>query len=349
VLLSSSLIIASCGGEASKTQPEPSTSAHAEGGFAARVETVRTQAQALGDDAPGVIVGMRDGNQRKFLAVGDAARDPERKLTPEDTVMIASVTKALVAAATLSLVQDGSLRLDDTVEMWLPGLLPQGRRINVEQLLSMSSRLPNYEDSPEFPAPGVLPATALVDLIARQPLDFAPGTDGAQSNTNYAVLQLILERAGRAPLDDLLRQRVLKPAGLEHTMLGGTPTALGYDGDEDVTIRDPQNPSAAAGAVSSVGDVERFLDFLTAGKILDAEHTKAMEKMHASVDGEDYGLGLLIHQLPCGAAVGQVGENAGYAMQAWTRPDAARTVVVAATSGATGPQVERLAESALCA
>ena len=350
VLLSSSLILVSCGGETSKSQRESSTATTTEAGFASRLETVRKQAEALATRAPGVIVSARDGNDRKILATGNAARDPERGLRPEDTVMIASVTKALVATAALSLVQDGSLRLGDTVEKWLPGLLPEGRQIKVEHLLSMSSGLPNYEDSPAFPEPGVLPPGALIDLIAKQPLDFEPGTRGAQSNTNYAVLQLILERAGHAPLEELLTQRVLKPAGLTHTMLGGTPTALGYDGDQDVTIRDPENPSAAAGAVSSVGDVERFLDSFTAAKILDAKDTKAMLKAHASVEGEDYGLGLLVHhQISCGTAVGQVGENAGYVMDAWTLPDKARTVVVAATSGAAGMEAERLAESALCA
>jgi hypothetical protein len=68
-------------------------------------------------------------------------------------------------------------------------------------------------------------------------------------------------------------------------MLDGTPTALGYDGDQDASIRDPRNPSAAAGAVSSVGDVERFLDALTAGRILDAKDTKAMQEVHARVAG----------------------------------------------------------------
>jgi len=349
VLLSSSLILASCGSETSKSQRQSSKPTTAQAGFAARVETVRKQADDLANSAPAVIVSVRDGKRRKILAIGDAARDPGRKVTPEDTVMIASVTKALVATAALSLVQDGSLRLDDSVEKWLPGLLPRGRQIKVEHLLSMSSGLPNYEDSPGFPGPGVLPPRALVELIAKQPLEFEPGTQGGQSNTNYAVLQLILERAGHARLDGLLTQRVLKPAGLTHTMLGGTPTALGYDGDQDATIRDPENPSAAAGAVSSVGDIEQFLDSLSAGRILDAKDTKTMQEGHAHGGGEDYGLGLLVHhELPCGAAIGQVGENAGYVMDAWTLPGKARTVVVAATSGTAGPDAERVAESALC-
>jgi D-alanyl-D-alanine carboxypeptidase len=350
VLVACSLTLVSCGGGTPKSPPGSQPAASAAAGFAKRVETVRQQARALAERAPGVLVSVRDGNDRKILALGDAARDPERELKPEDTVMIASVTKALVATAALSLVRDGALRLDDSVAKRVPGLLPHGRQIKIEHLLSMSSGLPNYEDSPEFPGPGKLAPKALVALIAKQPLGFEPGSQGEQSNTNYAVLQLILERAGRAPLDELLAQRVLTPAGLTHTTLGGTPTAFGYDGEQDVTIRDPDHPSAAAGAVSSVDDIERFLDSLIAGKLLDATDTKAMQEVHANIDGQDYGLGLLVHhRFSCGTAVGQVGENRGYVMDAWTLPDKKRTVVVAATSGAASAEADRVAEAALCA
>src|SRR6476660_10369647 len=186
VLVTCSLILASCGSEAAKSHPDTSTATTtAAAGFASRVEAVRKQAKALTAFAPGVLVSVRDGNDRETLAIGDAARHPERAMRPGDTVMVASVTKALVAAAALSLVQHGLLRLDDTVEKWVPGLLPKGRRITIAQLLSMSSGLPNYDASPGFPGPGVLRPKALVELVAKQPLDFEPGSLGEQSNTNY--------------------------------------------------------------------------------------------------------------------------------------------------------------------
>jgi D-alanyl-D-alanine carboxypeptidase len=131
-------------------------------------------------------------------------------------------------------------------------------------------------------------------------------------------------------------------------MLGGTPTALGYDGEEDVTIRDPAYPSAAAGVVATIDDVSRFLDLLAAGKIIDREQTKAMETVRADVDGEHYGLGLLVRDVSCGTAYGQVGENRGYAVQAWTVPDKARTIVVTVTSGAAAGDAEQLVDSTLC-
>jgi hypothetical protein len=64
--------------------------------------------------------------------------------------------------------------------------------------------------------------------------------------------------------------------------------------------------------------------------------------------GEEYGLGLLVRQVSCGTAYGQVGENTGYAIQAWTVPDKARTAVVVVTSGAAGADAEHLADETLC-
>ena len=48
-----------------------------------------------------------------------------------------SVSKIYTAALILQLVQDGKLRLDDTVARWLPGLLPYGDRITIRELLTM--------------------------------------------------------------------------------------------------------------------------------------------------------------------------------------------------------------------
>jgi D-alanyl-D-alanine carboxypeptidase len=50
-----------------------------------------------------------------------------------------SVGKIWTAALTLRLADQGRLRLGDTVERWLPGLLPYGNRITIRQLLTMTS------------------------------------------------------------------------------------------------------------------------------------------------------------------------------------------------------------------
>ena len=63
-----------------------------------------------------------------------------------------SVSKIYTAALVLLLAQDGRLRVDDTVERWLPGMLPYGSRITIRQLLTMRSGLIDNNDFATDPA-----------------------------------------------------------------------------------------------------------------------------------------------------------------------------------------------------
>ena len=57
---------------------------------------------------------------------------------------VGSLTKPLVAAVVLQLVAEGRLSLEDTVERWLPGILPYGDRLAVGRLLNHTSGVPDY-------------------------------------------------------------------------------------------------------------------------------------------------------------------------------------------------------------
>jgi D-alanyl-D-alanine carboxypeptidase len=87
-----------------------------------------------------------------------------------------SLTKSLVATVVLQLVAEGRLSLSDTLEQWLPAILPYGDRITIHQLLNHTSGVPDYWAAVE-PAlygsrQGRLRAwtpQALVGLVAGQP------------------------------------------------------------------------------------------------------------------------------------------------------------------------------------
>jgi D-alanyl-D-alanine carboxypeptidase len=292
---------------------------------------------------PAGLVYVRQGDRERTLTVGRA--------DPGDTVMLASVTKTLVAVAVMSLVDEGTLRLSDTVGSLLPGLVPRGDDITVEMLLGMTSGLYSYDASGHYPGPGVLPAAGLVGLVRdmREPVAFPPGSEGMESNTNYAVLQLLVEDVTGHPLDQVLATRVLRPLGLRHTALGGTPTAHGYDGRRDVTVVDPPHPSAAAGGVATVADVGHLLDALLAGDAVSRKALADMLRVRADVDGSPYGLGLRVREdLPCGPVYGQAGGNDGYAVKAWTSPELDRTVVAALTDGSAEGIAGLVADDAIC-
>ena len=94
--------------------------------------------------APGVLVVVREDGKVRSEARGFADRSRSVRMRADERFRIGSITKTFVAALVLLLVEDGALRLDDTVERWLPGLVPAGRTITVRDLLSHTAGLFDY-------------------------------------------------------------------------------------------------------------------------------------------------------------------------------------------------------------
>lgn len=96
--------------------------------------------------APGtiVLVPSRPSNRpphERLRNHEDEGTDPRDR-----PFRIASVTKTFVATVVLQLIGEGKLSLGDTVERWLPGLVPNGERITVRQLLNRTSGLFDHAD-----------------------------------------------------------------------------------------------------------------------------------------------------------------------------------------------------------
>jgi hypothetical protein len=108
-----------------------------------------------------------------------------------DRFRVGSITKSFVAAVVLQLAGEGRLGLDDPVERWLPGLVPDGRHITVRQLLNHTSGLFNCTDDPRVLAPYlqqhnpnfVWRPRQLVAIATSHPALFPPGTAWSYSNT----------------------------------------------------------------------------------------------------------------------------------------------------------------------
>ena len=202
------------------------------------------------------------------LAAGDATADGRFR--------IASITKTLVAALTLRLADAGVLALDDSVEQYEPGLLGDGDRITVRDLLDHTADLFDYTSDPEL-LRGDEPPSALVAIA-----DQRERTTGyAYSSTNYFVLGLVLEAAAAAPIAELLQQHVFGPAGLAETtfepgVVKGTHLhgheRSAHDGVATGSLRDTSSRTArsawAAGAIiSTAADLDRFFTWLLGGDL----------------------------------------------------------------------------------
>ena len=181
------------------------------------------------DGAPGALAEVRTRTRVRRAAAGVSQRQPRVALRTTDRFRAASITKSFVATVVLELVAEGRLSLDDTVEHWLPGLVPNGAAITLRELLNHTSGLFDFGDDQVWNQSRVadpqriwLPKELIAAAVSHPPY-FRPGTAWHYSNTNYVLLGLIIEAATGRSLGDELRERLLQPLALGATSF---PTAL---------------------------------------------------------------------------------------------------------------------------
>jgi D-alanyl-D-alanine carboxypeptidase len=295
--------------------------------------------------APGVVALVRTGRQTWQGASGLGDLDAKRPARAGDRFRIGSVTKSFVATMALQLVGEHKLGLDDHLERWLPGLVPNGDAITVRQLLNHTSGLYDYtDDLPEPPRP-FQPRELVAIATGHRPL-FGPGKRFSYSNTNYILAGLVIERVTGQRLATQLQQRIVGPLDLGDTGLPATEQAIaspylhgyaprdqdwqvadGPTGLVDVTKMDPSWAWAAGGMVSSTADLAHFYQALLGGQLLDPEQLQAMQTtVDASQQfghGARYGLGLLLLRPGCATELwGHGGALAGYRTTAFSTKDA---------------------------
>lgn len=153
---------------------------------------------------PGAMVLLRTPQGTFHAAVGTTERGTAKPPDSGTSFRIASNTKTMTAALIALLAQDGKLRLSDPVSAYVAGV-PGGGKITIAELLKMRSGLYNYTMAPELaaaldadPAKAYTPEDVLA-IAFRRPPNFAPDASYEYSNTNYALLGLVAEKAGGRP------------------------------------------------------------------------------------------------------------------------------------------------------
>jgi D-alanyl-D-alanine carboxypeptidase len=331
--------------------------AHATGrsDLAGRVQRALDRVVAAG--APGVTAVVRVGARTVRLSSGHSNLSPMEPMRTDLPARIGGVTKSYTATVVLQLVAEHRLRLDDTVEHWLPGVIPTGAGIKVRQLLNHTSGVFDYVKDPRTLAPyleGDLtrifnPADGVRYAAEHEPL-FPPGTALSYSNTNYLLLAMIVETITGRPIGAELRRRIFAPLGLAHTSYPASsdiagPYVHGYITDAtppvDITPLSPTLYAAAGAILSSADDVARFYRALLSGHLLPPRLLAQMRTIDpvatggipdAGILGGGWGLGLLREEFPCGEAWGHDAEHLGYMAAAWTSKRGTRQVVVIVNS-----------------
>jgi D-alanyl-D-alanine carboxypeptidase len=300
--------------------------------------------------AVGALVEVRDEHGVWRGGSGVAELGTTRPIPVDDRFRAGSITKTFVATVVLQLVAEGRLRLEDPVESWLPGVVPNGRRITVRQLLNHTSGVFDYLYTlPMPPAPEFFDnrwrtwtAAELVQrAVANPPTSTEPGAAFAYSNTGYILLGRIIQKITGRSYGQEIERRIIRPLALRGTSMPGTspripgPHPHGYvraeQGLVDYTEMNPSVMGASGDMISTTADLNRFFDALLGGRLLPGHLLDEM-RTPGIKDGQMYGLGLAWRVTTCGVRVyGNDGDALAYQAYSYSTADRRRQVTIAIT------------------
>lgn len=319
-----------------------------------------------GPTTPGCAVAVRRAGAVVLeRAYGAADLEHDVPFTPATVSEAGSVTKQVVALATRLLEQDGKLSLDDDVRRWVPELPDLGGRITLRHLIQHTSGLRDQWALIGLVHPRaqqvVQTGSEVVDILVRQrALNFAPGAEWLYSNSGYALLALVIERASGQPLPRFATARIFTPLGMTHTQFRDDHTrlvkgrAIAYAGTPQRGFRlemPEYGVVGSGGMLTTVGDLMRLEANYESGAVGGRALVQAMSDSARLADGRriPYAYGLTNGTHRGVRTIAHGGSTAGYRAFLLRAPEHRAAVTLLCNVASADPEALalRVADAAL--
>lgn len=296
----------------------------------------------IAHNTPGALVAVFQRGEIVHLRSYGLANVELRVPVTDSTVFeIGSISKQFISAAVLLLVEEGKLGLEDPIQQYLPYVPGEWIGVTVRQLLTHTSGIPDYEEIRSYDVYRFRLTPEDVFKIAQsRPMDFKPGTGWYYSNTGYYLLSMILERIEGEPLNEVVRNRVFLPLGMNKTRLADPESiimdrAAGYWENKagDLINRNPTETSSTLGAgglLTTVHDMVKWDRALYGEELLSVNSKTTMwsPDQVALQSGRSYGFGWDLRERAGMTTRGHSGQVAGFGAYYVRFPDEEISVLV---------------------
>ncbi|MGW4687076.1 serine hydrolase domain-containing protein [Streptomyces sp. NPDC004244] len=262
------------------------------------------------DGAAGVLAEVHKDGQTWRGTSGDVVTG--KRISPDAHFRIGSISKPMEAVILLQLSAEGRVDLDQSVQHYLPGLLPEDRfkePITVRQLLDHTSGLPrDFEGAPDSSPDEDIEHRLdylTFDEVIRQTLRpegrpapgprFRPGTRQEYNSFGYRVAGKLIEEVTGHPYQHEVTARVLEPLKMRETRPAAPgrstpvprPYLPGYQPRSSGELVDVNvQGGLPASMTSTTGDLDRFIRGLFDGRLLGPEQTAELFAVPKGVDGK---------------------------------------------------------------
>jgi CubicO group peptidase (beta-lactamase class C family) len=282
VLLACSLAIPVAARQAAPAAARPADAA----AVAGKVDEYM-QAHVRASGFSGSVLLAHEGTPIVSKGYGWANAEWEIPNTPQTKFRIGSVTKQFTSMAVLQLQEQGKLKVQDSICVYLAPCPDTWKPVTVHHLLTHTSGIPSYTNSPDYTKRMMIPATR-EEMVARfrdLPLEFEPGSQFKYNNSGYFLLGLILEKVADKEYEQVLRTQIFEPLGMSDTGYDRTDAiiarrAAGYRGLgnalQNAESLDMLQPFSAGALYSTVTDLLKWDRALYTDKLLPEAARTAM-------------------------------------------------------------------------
>lgn len=318
---------------------------------------VNTKLQRLLDEAvseqniPGAVIYISTPKGKWLKASGISNVETKTRIKLTDGFSIASMSKTFVSVVVLKLVEAGKINLDKAIATYLPtNVSPHivnSNKITVRQLLNHTSGVVEYDETDEFKQATAKrsrsepwTASEAVEYMYDTEPQAAPGERFIYTDSNYILLELIVENVTKGTLAQATRDLILKPLGLKNTFtelreptLGNVATGYGDRNKDGKVVSYAEvndgNGLGDGALVSNAEDLAKFAQALFAKKtLLSPKMMSEMLTFKKNNVSYSYGLGVERLPTPYGNSYGHTGTAYGFVTLMAYLPSKQSTVVV---------------------
>ena len=268
---------------------------------------------ARADVYSGIVLLAKNDRILYQKGFGEANKNYSVANQPVTKFNLASIPKMFTAVAVAQLAEAGKLSFEDPVNKYLPDLFPKetGQKIKIKHLLSHTSGLGNFLDKASEAQrrrqPRLLPD--YLEFVKGETPAFEPGKGWRYSNSGFLVLGVIIEKLSGKSYFRHVRENIFDPAAMNDTGFFDAEwviknQAVGYEKQftadsiryrSNVFLIGGGNGSSAGGGYSTAGDLLKFFNALSAGKLLGAPLVKILQTAKPELASPEYGYGFFVN------------------------------------------------------
>lgn len=237
---------------------------------------------------------------RKGYGYADQATNTPN--TPATVYRIGNLTRPFTAASIMLLERQGKLSIQDPICTYIDDCPDAWAPITLHHLLSDSSGIPSYNETYDFSQIVGAQVTPddVIALVRDRPLRFTPGAMWHLSQTNFALLGMVIEQVSGQSYEAFLQEQILTPLGMTSTGYLEAPATLatGYLDYSTGKSADPFEASAAFagyGLYSTVDNLYRWDQALFGDELFTADERATMHGDYVDASfGWYYGYGTMV-------------------------------------------------------